>query len=145
MSDVLTESFYYNMEELLLEGYDSKEEQSEYLILDKEVNYQNTLPEFQSSSTMSYPTAISNEILGLREDINLLKQTIESQKDSFHEELERCNKEIRTLKRKLDEEKDTESDSNASTPPRTIPRHEETPEEKRAKWRVSCICFIFSW
>ena len=62
------------MEDLFLKGYDSKVEPSEYLlVLDKEVTYQNTLPEFRPSSI-----PITNEIEELREDnINSLKQTIE--------------------------------------------------------------------
>ena len=62
----------------------------------------NTLPEFRPYSTKSYPTTNTNEIEELCEDINLLKQTIESQKVSFHEKLKRCNE-------------DMESDSNVPT------------------------------
>ena len=154
MTDSLSGSFYYGMEELALDGNSKMDvDPSEYLRFDEDITtYQDTLNNtlgqnvMAEYSTESYPTTITSEIMGLREDINLLKQTIENQKDLFHEELGQYNEEIRILKRKLEEENDTESDSVAITPSRTTTRRdisEERLAERRAKWRISCIYLFF--
>src|SRR2546421_264411 len=155
MTESLSGSFYYGMEELALDGYDSRVnvDPSEYLRFDEDITYQDSLNTLGQNvmaeySTESYPipTTITSEIMGLREDINLLKQTIENQKDLFHEELGQYNEEIRILKKKLEEENDTESDSVAITPSRTTTRRdisEERLAERQAKWRISCIYLFF--
>ena len=92
MTNSLSGSFYYGMEELALDGYDSKVDvdPSEYLRFDEDITFQDSLNTLGQNvmaeySTESYPipTTITSEIMGLREDINLLNKLLKIKKTCF--------------------------------------------------------------